>query len=299
MLVGASCTAELIQDDPGGLAAALGLPIPVVAARAAGLPAQGELGRGRDLLSAGARARRPSALPAPRHDARTPAAGRAATCSARPRSASATATTSREVARAAGRARRRRQRRRAARRHAGRPRAPAARPTSTSCSIRRSRAPAAQLAASARFGQPIATTVPIGVGATRDFIARGRRAGRRRPARRRWTTPRSRSPWYSRSVDSTYLTGKRVFIFGDATHAVAAARVAREELGFTVVGLGTYSREFAREVRDAAEALRRRGADHRRLPRGRGARSPSCSPSWCSARRWSATSPSASASPAR
>src|ERR1700753_403748 len=30
MLVGASCTAELIQDDPGGLAQALKLPIPVV-----------------------------------------------------------------------------------------------------------------------------------------------------------------------------------------------------------------------------------------------------------------------------
>ena len=31
MLVGASCTAELIQDDPGGLAKALALPVPVVA----------------------------------------------------------------------------------------------------------------------------------------------------------------------------------------------------------------------------------------------------------------------------
>ena len=31
LLVGASCTAELIQDDPGGLAAALNLPVPVVA----------------------------------------------------------------------------------------------------------------------------------------------------------------------------------------------------------------------------------------------------------------------------
>ncbi len=30
MIVGASCTAELIQDDPGGLAEALGLPVPVV-----------------------------------------------------------------------------------------------------------------------------------------------------------------------------------------------------------------------------------------------------------------------------
>ena len=31
LLVGSSCTAELIQDDPGGLARALGLPVPVVA----------------------------------------------------------------------------------------------------------------------------------------------------------------------------------------------------------------------------------------------------------------------------
>ena len=30
MLVGASCTAELLQDDPGGLARALRLPIPVI-----------------------------------------------------------------------------------------------------------------------------------------------------------------------------------------------------------------------------------------------------------------------------
>ena len=30
LLVGASCTAELIQDDPGGLTRALGLPVPVV-----------------------------------------------------------------------------------------------------------------------------------------------------------------------------------------------------------------------------------------------------------------------------
>ncbi|MEM9105775.1 MAG: nitrogenase component 1, partial [Pseudomonadota bacterium] len=30
LLVGASCTAELIQDDPGGLAKTLGLPVPVI-----------------------------------------------------------------------------------------------------------------------------------------------------------------------------------------------------------------------------------------------------------------------------
>jgi light-independent protochlorophyllide reductase subunit B len=54
-------------------------------------------------------------------------------------------------------------------------------------------------------------------------------------------------------VDSTYLTGKRVFIFADATHAIAAARICTEELGFKVVGLGTYARELAREVRTAAQ----------------------------------------------
>ena len=43
-----------------------------------------------------------------------------------------------------------------------------------------------------------------------------------------------------------------MFVFGDATHAMAAARVARDELGFTVVGLGSYSREFGRELRAAA-----------------------------------------------
>jgi light-independent protochlorophyllide reductase subunit B len=101
------------------------------------------------------------------------------------------------------------------------------------------------------FGQPTVKTVPIGVGATRDFLEEvGRLAGV--DVSDALESSRSRLPWYSRSVDSTYLTGKRVFVFGDATHAIAAARIAKEELGLTVVGLGTYGREFAREVRAAA-----------------------------------------------
>jgi len=100
-------------------------------------------------------------------------------------------------------------------------------------------------------GQPSTKTVPIGAGATRDFIAEVcALAGLDAADARVSTEPRA--AWYARSVDSCYLTGKRVFVFGDATHVVAAARVASEELGFTVVGLGTYSREFAREVREAA-----------------------------------------------
>ncbi len=104
------------------------------------------------------------------------------------------------------------------------------------------------------FRQPTASTVPIGVGATRNFLAEiGGLLGIDVGAA--LDPAHSRLPWYSRSVDSTYLTGKRVFVFGDATHAIAAARIADEELGFRVVGLGSYSRELAREVRQAASAL--------------------------------------------
>ena len=50
MIVGASCTAELIQDDPGGLAESAGPADPGDRAGTAELPAQGKLRRGRDLL---------------------------------------------------------------------------------------------------------------------------------------------------------------------------------------------------------------------------------------------------------
>ncbi len=105
------------------------------------------------------------------------------------------------------------------------------------------------------FKQPFTKTIPIGHKGTiafirevlslsnlvvdEDLIAQ--------------LSKRSRASWYAASVDSTYLTNKRVFIFGDASHAIAAARVASEEMGFQVVGLGTYSREFAREIREAAK----------------------------------------------
>jgi light-independent protochlorophyllide reductase subunit B len=93
--------------------------------------------------------------------------------------------------------------------------------------------------------------VPIGVGATKDFIAEALKAAGL-PDEAQADSLASRMSWWSRSVDSTYLTGKRVFVFGDATHAIAAARIAKREMGFEVVGIGTYSREFAREVRAAA-----------------------------------------------
>jgi light-independent protochlorophyllide reductase subunit B len=102
------------------------------------------------------------------------------------------------------------------------------------------------------FGMPATKTIPIGVGATREFIAEVAALAGVDPSRALEAT-NSRSSWYAHSVDSTYLNGKRVFVFGDATHVVAAARVATEELGFTVCGIGTYAREFARDVREAAK----------------------------------------------
>lgn len=104
------------------------------------------------------------------------------------------------------------------------------------------------------FKQRMVRTIPIGVGATLDFIKEvAEVAGV--DAEPLLNKENARLPWYSRSVDSTYLTGKRVFIFGDATHAIAAARIASEEFGFEVVGLGTYAREQARDVRESAKQL--------------------------------------------
>ncbi|MCR9085235.1 MAG: ferredoxin:protochlorophyllide reductase (ATP-dependent) subunit B [Rhodobacteraceae bacterium] len=99
------------------------------------------------------------------------------------------------------------------------------------------------------LGQPYTKTVPIGVGATRDFIAEVQEIT---GLTGRPDESRLRLPWWSASVDSTYLTGKRVFIFGDATHVAAQARIARDEMGFEVVGMGCYNREFARPLRKLA-----------------------------------------------
>jgi light-independent protochlorophyllide reductase subunit B len=97
---------------------------------------------------------------------------------------------------------------------------------------------------------PHTKTVPIGVGATRDFVSEIAQITGRRVA---LDESRLRLPWYSTSVDSTYLTGKRVFLFGDGTHVAAAARVARDEMGFEVVGMGCYNREQARVIRSLAK----------------------------------------------
>ena len=95
-------------------------------------------------------------------------------------------------------------------------------------------------------------TVPIGINATEAFVREIAELAGADPEPA-LAPPGSRLPWYARSIDSNYLTGKRVFVFGDGSHALAAARIARDELGFEVCGLGTYTREMGRELRAAAK----------------------------------------------
>jgi light-independent protochlorophyllide reductase subunit B len=99
------------------------------------------------------------------------------------------------------------------------------------------------------FNQPFTKTIPIGVAATRAFIEEVAALAK---TSLRPDESRLRQPWWAASVDSTYLTGKRVFLFGDATHVIAAARIAAREIGFEVVGMGCYNREQARPLRAAA-----------------------------------------------
>jgi light-independent protochlorophyllide reductase subunit B len=241
MLVGASCTAELIQDDPGGLARAVGLPIPVVPLELPAYQRKENWGAAETFYQLV----RALADPATERDAQPscnilgPAAlgfrhrddlrevrtildqlgvavnvvaplGAAPPDIARIGRAGFNVVLYPEVAGTAARWLER------------------------------------------TFKQPMTRTVPIGVGATRAFIEEVAGLAGVDPAPA--LAESSRLPWYARSVDSNYLTGKRVFVFGDATHAVAAARVASAEIGLTVAGIGTYSREFAREVREAAKS---------------------------------------------
>jgi light-independent protochlorophyllide reductase subunit B len=247
MIVGASCTAELLQDDPGGLAAALDLPVPVVPLELPAYQRKENWGAAETLLQLVRRL-----VPPVRRAPREP--GARARCNVLGPTALGF-------------------------RHRDDLREVLALLSSLGIDVNvvapwearpsdlvrlgdadfnvvmypETAGLAAQWLART-IGQPATKVVPIGHGATADFVREVAALAGVDPAPT-LAANGARSPWYARSVDSTYLTGKRVFVFGDATHAIAAARVASRELGFEVVGLGTYSREFAREVRETARGL--------------------------------------------
>ena len=244
MIVGASCTAELIQDDPGGLARALALPIPVVPLDLPSYQKKETWGAAETFYAL------------VRNLAATPAGERAQGAAPSCNILGPTALGFRhrddlvEVRRILDRL--------------GVAVNVVAPLGATPADLARlpqagfnvvlypevASVAAAWLEKTHR--QPAVRIAPIGLNATREFIREVARLAGVEPEPA-LDDPSSRSGWWSRSVDSTYLTAKRVFVFGEANRAIAAARVARDELGFEVVGLGAYNREFAREVRAAAE----------------------------------------------
>ena len=243
MLVGASCTAELIQDDPGGLAKALGLPIPVVALELPSYQRKENWGASETFYQLvrslakpkaerAATARKscnilgPTALGFRHRDDLREISGLLGQLGIDVNVVAPLGATPADIARLGD--------------------------ADFNVVLYPEIASVAAQWLTRTFGQPATKIVPIGSGATRDFIAEIALLADV-DATAVLADANARAPWYAKSVDSTYLTNKRVFVFGDATHAVAAARIASRELGFTVVGLGTYSREHAREVREAAK----------------------------------------------
>jgi light-independent protochlorophyllide reductase subunit B len=247
MLVGASCTAELLQDDPGGLAKALTLPIPVIPLELPAYQKRENWGAAETFYQvvrtladpSQRRTRDASARNAPSCNVLGPTAlgFRHRDDVTEVKALLADAGVNVNVVAPLGAA------------SADIARLPAA---DFNVVLYPEVAMTAAKWLERNFGQPWIKSVPLGVTATREFLAEVLAVCGREAAAP--PTSNARLPWYSRSVDSTYLTGKRVFIFGDATHVVASARIASHEIGFTVVGLGTYSREFAREVREAAKS---------------------------------------------
>jgi light-independent protochlorophyllide reductase subunit B len=239
IIVGASCTAELIQDDPGGLAETMGLPIPVIALELPSYSRKENFGADETFfqivrhLAANPVARTaritanllgPTGLGFRHRDDITELTRLLADLGIGVNVVAPMGASPSDIARL-----------------------PAAH---FNVLMYPETAEAAARWLEKTHGQPFTKVVPIGVGATQDFIAEVRAiTGVTATA----DTSRLRLPWYSRSVDSTYLTGKRVFVFGDATHVKAAARIAREEMGFEVCGIGCYNREFARPIRALAK----------------------------------------------
>ena len=238
LLVAASCTAELIQDDPGGLAETMGLPVPVIALELPSYQRKENFGCDeaflqlvRHLAKPMARTERvtcnilgPTALGFRHRDDVQEITALLSEMGIEVNMAGPMGSSPADIARMGA--------------------------AHFNVLLYPETAESAARWCEKELGQPFTKTIPIGAHATRAFIAEVRAlSGSTLPV----DETRMRQPWWAASVDSTYLTGKRVFVFGDGTHAMAAAKVARDEMGFEVVGIGCYNREQARPVRALAK----------------------------------------------
>jgi len=238
IIVGASCTAELIQDDPGGLAESMGLPVPVIALELPSYQRKENFGADetffqvvRHLAKPMARSERvscnilgPTGLGFRHRDDITEITALLYDLGVEVNVTAPMGSSPSDIARMGA--------------------------AHFNVLLYPETGEAAARWCEKNLGQPFTKTVPIGVGATGDFIAEVAKLAGVSPA---VDDSRLRLPWYAASVDSTYLTGKRVFLFGDGTHVAAAARIARDEMGFIVCGMGCYNRELARPIRALAK----------------------------------------------
>ncbi len=238
ILVGASCTAELIQDDPGGMSETLGLPVPAIPLELPSYQRKENFGADEaffQIVKALARPVEktshvtanligPTALGFRHRDDITELTALLSDMGIGVNVVAPYDATPRDIARLGA--------------------------AHFNVLMYPETAETAARYLEREFGQPYTKTIPIGVGATRDFVSEIAKITGRNAA---LDEARLRMPWYSASVDSTYLTGKRVFLFGDGTHVAACARVARDEMGFEVVGMGCYNREQARLIRGLAK----------------------------------------------
>ena len=240
LLVGASCTAELIQDDPGGLAEALGLPIPVVALELPSYQRKENFGADETFFQIVKKL----AMPQPKTE----------NISCNLIGPTALGFRHRDDVEELEKVLQK----------LGIEVNVVAPMGSNPADIRNLGAAHFNVLmypetgeSACRFleknlDQPYTKTVPIGVGALSQFVSEIEEVTGLTDLKNK---VESRLPWYSASVDSTYLTGKRVFVFGDGSHVIAAAKIAADEIGFEVVGLGCFNREMARPVRTAAKSL--------------------------------------------
>ncbi|MEO1601278.1 MAG: ferredoxin:protochlorophyllide reductase (ATP-dependent) subunit B [Pseudomonadota bacterium] len=240
MIVGASCTAELIQDDPGGLAASMGLPVPVIPLELPSYQKKESWGAAetfyrivRSLAGPVDRAEGPScnilgptALGFRHRDDVAEITKLLGLLGIRVNVTAPLGARPADIARLAA--------------------------ADFNVVLYPETADTAARWLERTYDQPRTRTIPIGTHATRAFVEEVAALAGVDPAPA-LTADGQRQPWWSASVDSTYLTGKRVFVYGDVTHALAAARVARDEFGFEVVGLGSYDRVFARDLRAGAK----------------------------------------------
>ncbi len=237
LLVAASCTAELIQDDPGGLAETMGLPVPVIPLELPSYQRKENFGCDeaflqicRALAKPMARTERvtcnilgPTALGFRHRDDMQEITALLSEMGIEVNVAAPMGASPADITRMGA--------------------------AHFNVLLYPETAESAARWCEKELGQPFTRTIPIGVNATRAFIEEVRAlSGSTLPV----DDSRLRQPWWAASVDSTYLTGKRVFLFGDGTHVIAAAKVARDEMGFEVCGMGCYNREQARPLRALA-----------------------------------------------